>query len=49
MSQENEKKLIEIVNKVYSKLEKAAGGNDAELRQINKILRDIITQKAFKN
>ena len=48
-SQENENTLIDIVNKVYTKLEKASNGNDADLRTINKTLRDIITQKALKN
>ena len=43
----NENKLIELVNRVYTKLEKATKGNDSDLKHINKTLREIITQRTL--
>lgn len=54
-SRQNEKKLLDIVHQVYSKLDKQTNGvtskrtssNDPEMKQINRTLREIISQKAI--
>ena len=48
-SHANENKLIELVNRVYLKLERASTGNDPDLKHINKTLREIITQRTLQN